>query len=137
MGESKVIKMRVLTNLIDWVATPYSFYLLLNNPSISWRAKLKAGLILAAVSFYILDPIDLIPDIIPILGWFDDLFVVSLGMAVAAKVVPEISVADIRQKARSKVKRIMFWAIVSAIAIGLIGLCLFGTLIYFTIKHWL
>lgn len=39
----------------------------------------KKGAIVAAI-LYVISPIDLIPDIIPALGWLDDLLVVTMGL---------------------------------------------------------
>ena len=96
--------MRIATRIVDWFSIPYSLYLLLKNSDISWKVKLKSGLILAALFFYILDPMDLIPDIAPVLGWLDD--IATIAMAVARKFVPEINVVEIRQKAKASTRRL-------------------------------
>jgi uncharacterized membrane protein YkvA (DUF1232 family) len=129
--------MKLMTRIIDWFATPYSLYLLVRDPDTGWKVKLKAGLILAAVIFYILEPIDLIPDFIPVLGWVDDLVIVPLAMALAAKVAPEINLAEVRQKARTKTKRVMF---LTAALIGVtvvISLSTLGLVIYLAIRAWM
>jgi uncharacterized membrane protein YkvA (DUF1232 family) len=46
------------------------------DPRVPWYAKLLALCIVA----YVLSPIDLIPDFIPILGYLDDLILVPLGI---------------------------------------------------------
>ena len=60
-----------------------------------WYAKALIGFILA----YALSPIDLIPDFIPVLGFLDDLLIVSGGMALALKMIP----AEVLSEARNKV----------------------------------
>ena len=44
------------------------------------RTPLAARLLAAAVAAYALNPIDLIPDVIPVLGLLDDLVLVPLGV---------------------------------------------------------
>jgi uncharacterized membrane protein YkvA (DUF1232 family) len=134
MDYLEVSGMRILPRFVDWLATPYSLYLLLRDPNISWRTKLKAGLILAAAAFYILDPIDLIPDVTPVLGWLDDLAIIPVAMALAARVVPEINVAEIRQRARSTSKRIVFWAIAFIAGVALVSISTLGLLIFLAIR---
>src|SRR3546814_19943075 len=47
-------------------------------------AKIVAGVAVA----YALSPIDLIPDFIPVLGYFDDLILVPTGLWLAIRLVP-------------------------------------------------
>jgi uncharacterized membrane protein YkvA (DUF1232 family) len=62
--------------------------------AIAWRTfrhagtplHVKAMLLLAVL--YVLSPIDLIPDVIPVLGWLDDIGVVATLLAVAQKMLP-------------------------------------------------
>ncbi len=42
----------------------------------------------ALVAAYALSPIDLIPDVIPVLGYVDDLILVPLGILLAVRLVP-------------------------------------------------
>lgn len=51
----------------------------LGDPKVPWYAKLWIGLIVA----YVVSPIDLIPDFIPVLGLLDELIVVPIGIVVA------------------------------------------------------
>ena len=52
-----------------------------------WHAKALA----IGVAAYVLSPVDLIPDFIPVLGYQDDLVMVSLvSLAVAQLIPPEI-----------------------------------------------
>jgi len=46
---------------------------------------LKIIIIIAFALFYDLSPIDFIPDIIPILGWGDDIFITLLSVIYAFK----------------------------------------------------
>jgi uncharacterized membrane protein YkvA (DUF1232 family) len=125
-----------VNRVVDWFAFPYSLYLLIKRPHISRKVKLKAALILAILVFYLLDPLDIIPDIVPILGWLDDIVIVPLAMVVTRKVVPEINIDDLRKKARSDCRRILFWALMLIAAMILISLSAIGLLVYFAIRYW-
>jgi uncharacterized membrane protein YkvA (DUF1232 family) len=57
---------------------------LFRHPATPWPAKMVA----VAVLGYALSPIDLIPDFIPFLGQLDDLVVIPLGVALAARLTP-------------------------------------------------
>ena len=58
---------------------------MLRNPAAPSLAKLVA--LLAAV--YIISPVDLVPDVIPILGWIDDGVVSILLFKLAFKLLPK------------------------------------------------
>jgi uncharacterized membrane protein YkvA (DUF1232 family) len=126
--------MRIVTRIVDWIATPYRLYLLIRDPDIPRKAKIKAALILLGVAFYILNPMDLIPEITPVIGWLDDLLIIPAVMALADKVVPEANIAGIRQKARSTTKRAMLGTVALIISIVLFSLASIGLLVYLAIK---
>lgn len=77
-------------------ADSYALYLAARDRRVPWYAKLLAG----AVALYAVSPIDLIPDFIPIVGMFDDLIIVPLGMALALKMIPREVMEEHRQVAR-------------------------------------
>lgn len=62
-----------------------------------WLARLVA----LAVASYALSPIDLIPDMIPVLGLLDDLILVPLGIALALRLVPPAVMAEARLRAEA------------------------------------
>ena len=62
-------------------------YLTARDPRVPWHAKALA----IGVAAYVLSPVDLIPDFIPVLGYQDDLVMVFLvSLAVAQLIPPEI-----------------------------------------------
>lgn len=61
-----------------------ALYLVARNPECPWTARATIGFVLA----YALSPLDLIPDFIPVVGLLDDIVVVSLGVAIAVRLVP-------------------------------------------------
>jgi uncharacterized membrane protein YkvA (DUF1232 family) len=116
-------------------AETYAIYLAYKDPRVPWYAKL----LIACVIGYVLSPIDLIPDFIPILGYVDDLILVPIGIALAIKIIPLDVLTDCRAKAHAAMaqKRPRNWVAASVvIAIWL----LFASLaILFTtkmIKDW-
>jgi len=55
-----------------------------------WYAKAMLGLVLA----YIISPIDLIPDFIPVIGLLDEVILVPIALALIFKFIP----SDIKQE---------------------------------------
>jgi uncharacterized membrane protein YkvA (DUF1232 family) len=74
----------------------YALYLAYRDPRVSWYARVLAAVVVG----YAFSPIDLIPDVIPVLGYLDDLIVVPLGVALAIKMIPPHVLAECREKAR-------------------------------------
>lgn len=73
----------------------YALYLAYRDP----RVPLYARVFAACVVGYAFSPIDLIPDIIPVLGYLDDLLLVPIGIAVAIRLVPQPVLAECRVRA--------------------------------------
>ncbi|HWA21406.1 MAG TPA: DUF1232 domain-containing protein [Caulobacterales bacterium] len=63
-----------------------------------WIAKALAG----AVLLYLIDPFDLFPDIVPLLGWADDAVVVPAGLWLASRFIPQQVMDDARQRFAKK-----------------------------------
>jgi len=62
------------------------------------RTPLVAKLIAAAVVAYAFSPIDLIPDVIPVLGLLDDLLLLPVGVWLVLKLVPAEVLAECREQ---------------------------------------
>jgi uncharacterized membrane protein YkvA (DUF1232 family) len=60
-----------------------------------WRAKLLVVFVIA----YALWPFDLIPDLVPVVGWIDDLIIVPAGLWLAWRMIPDAVIADARPRA--------------------------------------
>jgi uncharacterized membrane protein YkvA (DUF1232 family) len=67
----------------------------LRNPATPWYAKALAILVVA----YILSPIDLIPDFIPVLGILDDIILVPVLIWATLRALPSPVRVDSRQRA--------------------------------------
>lgn len=63
------------------------------------RTPLLPKLILALTIGYMLSPIDLIPDFIPVLGMLDDIIIVPLLIKASVKLIPEHILEDARKQA--------------------------------------
>lgn len=69
---------------LPWRARPVLFWRLLRDR----RVPLPAKLVLPGMAAYLLMPIDLIPDFIPLLGQLDDLLVLILGLWLFLRLCP-------------------------------------------------
>ena len=72
-----------------------ALYLAARHPRTPWYAKALAAFLAA----YLLSPIDLIPDFVPVLGYLDDLVVVSLGLVIVVRLVPPDVMDECRKRA--------------------------------------
>ena len=73
----------------------YAIYFAARDPRTPWYAKA----IIACVVAYVLSPIDLIPDFIPVLGYVDDLLLLPVGIYLALKLIPAEVLTDARRRA--------------------------------------
>ena len=72
-----------------------ALYLATGDPRTPWRAKAVAIVITA----YAASPIDLIPDVIPILGYLDEVILLPLGILLAVRLVGRDLMAEFRTRA--------------------------------------
>jgi uncharacterized membrane protein YkvA (DUF1232 family) len=79
----------------------YTIYIACKDPRVPWYARVFAGFVVA----YAFSPIDLIPDIIPILGYLDDLILVPLGIILVIKMIPPDVLAECREKAEAVISQ--------------------------------
>lgn len=74
------------------------YRLVLADPRTPWFPKVLLGASIA----YLLSPIDLIPDFIPVLGHLDDLILIPALVWLALKMIPDEVIADCRDKVQSE-----------------------------------
>ena len=67
-------------------------YLAGRDPRVPWHAKALA----LCVAAYAFSPIDLIPDLVPVLGYLDDVIIVPLGILAVVKLIPPRIMAEHR-----------------------------------------
>jgi uncharacterized membrane protein YkvA (DUF1232 family) len=70
-------------------------YFAARDPRTPWWIRFLALLIAG----YVLSPIDLIPDFIPVLGYLDDVVLVPLAIKLLMRMLPPGVVADARERA--------------------------------------
>ena len=96
-----------------------------------WHAKLLIIITLG----YLLSPIDLIPDCIPVLGYLDDLIIVPLLILFSIKLIPHAVLIECREKAQEQVntagkqKKTAWWFAVLIVLF-------YVTIAYFTV-YWI
>jgi uncharacterized membrane protein YkvA (DUF1232 family) len=92
--------------------------------------RLARGLALLVVG-YALSPIDLIPDVIPVLGLLDDVILVPLGVWLVLKLVPEDVLSDARlEAARLERKPVSWGGLVCMIAVWTLAAVWLGRVLW-------
>jgi uncharacterized membrane protein YkvA (DUF1232 family) len=69
------------------------------------RTPLAPKLLCAAIAAYALSPIDLIPDVIPVLGLLNEVILLPPLILLAARLVPPALMAEFREEARRRSER--------------------------------
>lgn len=72
-----------------------ALYLATRDPRVPWAVKAFAVLVAA----YVLSPIDLIPDFIPVIGFLDELILLPLLVGVIVRFVDPAVMAELRAEA--------------------------------------
>ena len=93
------------------------------HPRLPWAVR---GLALG-VAAYAFSPIDLIPDVIPVLGLLDDLLLVPMGVWAVLKLAPADVVAEARAQAAALADRPV--SRIGATLIALLWLATLATLV--------
>jgi uncharacterized membrane protein YkvA (DUF1232 family) len=104
----------------------HALYLASRDPRVPWYAKALA----VVVAAYALSPIDLIPDVIPVLGHLDDLILVPLGILAVVKLVPPEVMAEHRERAAAQDRPVSRTAGIVICCIWAAGVALIGWLAY-------
>ena len=97
--------------------------------SLDPRTPRRARVLAVIVAAYPFNPVDLIPDFVPVLGYLDDLLIVPAGIALVIRLIPGALMAEFRAQALQRLDRprsLAAAAIIVAVWIGaaaLAGLC--------------
>ncbi|MFZ4409534.1 MAG: YkvA family protein [Paracraurococcus sp.] len=117
----------MLRRLRDWARAirrdVHALWLAARDPRTPWIARLLA-VVLAA---YALSPIDLIPDVIPVLGLLDEAILLPLGILLAVRLIPPPLLAEFRAAAAAAQARpgsragaaivVVLWLLAAALAL--------------------
>ncbi len=100
-----------------------ALYLAARDPRVSWAVKGLAVLVAA----YVLSPIDLIPDFIPVLGLLDELILLPIAVLLIARLIDPALMAEFRARAealderpRSRTGIVLVALVWSAVAMALV-----------------
>lgn len=100
----------------------YCLYRGMQDPRVPWYVKILTLLVIA----YVISPIDIIPDFIPVIGLLDDAILVPIAIALIIKLVPEEVTRDYQsqqQQIKSRGLKIAGVVIVVSIWLLIILLC--------------
>lgn len=75
------------------------------HPDTPRAVKLAALLLLA----YVISPIDIIPDTLPVLGWIDDVTLLAFGIPVLLKLVPPHALRSAQSAGERLLSKWAFW----------------------------
>lgn len=91
----------------------YIIYLACKDSRVPWYAKALAAIVIT----YAISPIDLIPDIIPVIGYLDDLILVPLGIILVLRLIPPLVLEECRKQAEVEMNQALPTSPVATIVI--------------------
>jgi len=91
----------------------YALYLAYKDTRVPWYKKAVVFIIIA----YAINPLDLIQDFIPVLGYLDDLIIIPLGIYIALKIIPKEILTGCREKPRHEPIKMKTRLVVTAIIV--------------------
>ena len=74
-----------------------ALYFAARDPRVPWPVKILG----VAIAAYALSPIDLIPDVIPVLGYLDEVILLPLAIAGITRLIPPAIMAEHRARAEA------------------------------------
>lgn len=102
---------------ISGIKEPYTLYLVVRDPRTKVHIKIYAAVIIALMIVYVLSPIDIVPDMLPLLGWLDDIVLIPVAFMFIEKILPQDLLVDNRNKANRRVNRAILVVIIGASAL--------------------
>lgn len=103
----------------------FLLYRSLGDPRVPWYVKIMAMLIVA----YIISPIDLIPDFIPVLGLLDEIILVPIFLSLTIKLIPVELQEEYKRASPLEIKdkrlTLIGIAMIMVVWLLLAGCCLF------------
>ena len=98
------------------------------------RTPASAKILIGITAGYLLSPIDLIPDFIPVIGLLDDLIIVPFLIKLSLKLIPETVLEDARKEAFNNSRQLKKTSWLFAIIIIFIWLA-FIHFVYGQLRH--
>jgi uncharacterized membrane protein YkvA (DUF1232 family) len=86
------------------------------DPRTPRRARWLGLLVVA----YALSPIDLVPDVIPVLGLLDELVLLPIGIMLVRRMVPEQVLVEAREHPATRAVRIGLWGAAIVVAVWVV-----------------
>jgi uncharacterized membrane protein YkvA (DUF1232 family) len=80
---------------------------------------------------YLLSPVDIIPDVIPLAGYLDDLVIVPLLLQLSVRLLPAQVKADSMVNAAKHARRLKIWA-----GVLIVCMVLLMAWMFFIVKSW-
>lgn len=93
------------------------------------RTPLAAKILAGVTVGYLLSPIDLIPDFIPLIGLLDDIIIVPIMIRITIKLIPKNIIEDIKKNQDPEIKPRERWYFALPI------IFLYSYLLYFAISY--
>lgn len=69
--------------------------------------SVKLGIVLMAL--YVISPIDLVSDILPVLGWIDDVTLLAFGIPAVLKLIPRPALHEAQSATERLLSKWTFW----------------------------
>lgn len=113
--------------------TAWALLLAVRDPRTPWPARVIAGAVVA----YAFSPIDLIPDVIPLLGLLDDLVLIPIGIAIAIRLIPELVWTEAQARAAVGVGRATRFGLIGLAIVVVLWLSLVGGIGWWVWREWL
>lgn len=88
------------------------------DPRTPRRARWLGLLVIA----YALSPIDLVPDVIPVLGLLDELVLLPIGIMLVRRMVPKQVLVEAREHPTTRAVRIGLWGAAIVVAVWVLAL---------------
>lgn len=126
---NRIVRFR--TSFISVATEIYALTLALRDPHASWAARLAAF----AFAFYIINPVDIIPEPIPFVGILDDLIAVPLAYFVISRMLPAQLMESALRAASTTNVGVRLWRIF-LVVLGLLSLIWLAAFIGLGITIW-
>jgi|GEM_PF-1922643 len=125
---------RLISKITDWITTPYTIILILRDRTIARPEKIRSILGLIFMTAYIISPVDIVPDFIPMAGIIDEFIIIPLWLTLMRKIVPSIAIMEKRERAQASVRKIVVWTTISMIVFVSLIIIFIGVIVFIVIK---